>query len=251
MPIVVLQHAVTDPVARLGEVLRDHAFKLDIRRLDLPAAGRGGAGAGVPTDYDGVQGVISLGGPQNVGDGSAWMAAELEFLRGAHARQIPVVGICLGAQLLAAALGGEVTAASKPEFGFAPVKLNVAGQTDSVHAGIAWSSAQFHCHGQEISKLPGDATGLSSSSGCRVQAFRCGLRSYGFQYHFECGREELEAFTRDAFGQKLMGELGLSEGDVRGQIAAHWAEYERLGTRLCSNLAGLLFPAVTRLKARA
>lgn len=247
MPIVVLQHAASDPVARLGEVLRDHAFKLDIRRVDLaPSAG----GKPVPADLDGVQGVISLGGPQNVGDASPWMAAELELLRAAHARQLPVIGVCLGAQLLAAALGGEVGPAARPEFGFAPVALNPSGQTDIIHAGIPWSSPQFHCHGHEVTKLPPEATALASSAGCKVQAFRAGLRSYGFQYHFECGREELEAFTRDPFGQKLMAGVGLSAGDARAQIDAHAAEYERLGARLCANLAGSLFPAISRTKSK-
>jgi len=118
MAIIVFQHDDRNAAGRLGLTLRDHGFKLDIRRLH-----RGDA---VPPDFDEVEGVLSLGGKPNVDDPRdmhPWMDAELAFLREAHARALPVVGICLGHQLIAAALGGEVAKADKPEAGFVRVRL--------------------------------------------------------------------------------------------------------------------------------
>ena len=73
MAIIVFQHSPLGGPGRLGACLRDHGFKLDIRRLDLLGRERG---LGVPADFDDVHGVISLGGPQNVGEPHAWMEAD-------------------------------------------------------------------------------------------------------------------------------------------------------------------------------
>src|SRR5690606_15590880 len=122
---------------RLGRVFRDHGYKLDIRRVDL-AEERGGAP--IPPDLDDVEGVISLGGPQDVMAKEPWVAQEIEFLRTAHEAGLPVVGICLGCQLLARALGGEVDRAAKPERGFTRVVQTPAGNTDRVLAGVPWTT---------------------------------------------------------------------------------------------------------------
>lgn len=248
MAIIVLQHDSTDGPGRLSPVLRDLAFKLDVRRLDLWAAAGGKGPGGVPTDLDGVDAIISLGGPQNVGDSEPWMAAELGLIRAAHAAQLPVLGICLGAQLIATALGGEVSAAAKPEFGLMPVSAGPAGQTDTLLAGIAWKHPEFHAHGQEVTKVPEGAMVLQSSAACKVQSFRVGLRTYGFQYHFECTKGECEAFARDSFGVELMSKLGITPGDFKADLDSQYDEYARFGERLCRNIAQYMFPPVSRLR---
>lgn len=251
MPIVVLQHADSDGIGRLGPVLRDQGHALDIRRLDLsPMQG----GKGVPVDYDNVSAVISLGGPMNVGDaGVGWMDAELAYLKGAHERGLPVIGICLGAQMVAKALGGEVgpMEGNPPgEFGFGEVSITVPGQTETMMAGIAWTSRQWQAHGQEIKKLPDGAALLATgkAGGCKVQAFKVGMRTYGFQYHFESDRADIDTFLADSWSRQLMEKLGLTAGDVARQADEHYATFERLGNRLCGNIATYLFPSVSRLR---
>ncbi|MFN0134135.1 MAG: type 1 glutamine amidotransferase [Phycisphaerales bacterium] len=240
MPILVLQHGPHVLPGRLGTTLRDLGFSLDIRRLDL--------GHRIPTDLDGLQGVVSLGGEQNVGETHAWMEPELACLRAAHERQLPVIGICLGHQLIAHALGGEVAPMSPPhasEWGFTRVSINTTGQIEPMLAGIAWDSMQFQAHGQEVTKLPPDATLLAGSAACKIQAFRAGIRTFGFQYHFECDRAMIEEFMKGS--EDSIRRAGLMPVDVAAQLERHYAEFARLADRLCANLATYLFPLRRRL----
>jgi len=232
--IIVFQHGDLEGPGRLGATLRDHGFRLDIRRPD-----RDGAGA-VPPDLDNVHGVISLGGAMNVGDPLAWLGREMEFLKLAHEAALPVIGVCLGAQMLAAALGGKVEKMPRPEWGLAPVSLTVPGQTEAMLAGIPWTVHQFHSHAYEVTELPADATLLASSAACRVQAYRCGLRSFGFQYHFECDRPAIEGYARRD-GETLAAAETSVEALVR-QLDGHYAMFARAADRLCVNVATYAFP---------
>lgn len=242
MAIIVFQHSDIGTPGRLGLTLRDHGFKLRIVRPDR--------GEAIPLDFDGVEGVVSMGGPQNVDDPVgkwAWMPGEMAYLKGAHDRQLPVIGVCLGHQMLAAALGGEVgpiDPGQGPEMGFHAVEIGPAGQTDAVLAGIAWKSMQFQSHGREVKKLPAGALALSSSARCKVQSFRAGLRSYGFQYHFEVDRAGVEKLVRS--DAECLSRAGLSVEEAMRQAETHYAGFARLADRLCLNLATCLFPRVFR-----
>ncbi|NER02933.1 MAG: hypothetical protein F6K17_10010 [Okeania sp. SIO3C4] len=92
MAIIIFQHDDINRPGRLGMTLRDHGFKLDIRRLDQ--------GDKVPADLDDVEAVITLGGRANVDDSFAWLDEERAYLKAAHERSLPVIGICLGCQLI-------------------------------------------------------------------------------------------------------------------------------------------------------
>ncbi len=234
MAIIVLQHDDRNTAGRLGMTLRDHGFKLDIRKLHR--------GDPVPADLDDVDGVISLGGKPNVDDSREehpWIDAELEFLRAAHGRALPLVGICLGHQMIAAALGGEVAKYDKPEAGFVRVRLTPAAHTDEVFAGVAWDSPQFETHGYEVVKAPPGAVVLGSSAKCKVQSFKAGMRTYGFQYHFELDRDDIARFVRE--GKQSFYDAGLTFDDVSKQADRDYPMFARLGDRLCVNLAAYIF----------
>lgn len=243
MAILVLQHAAHVGPGRLGAIFRDHGLDLDIRRLD--------AGRGLPRGLDQHQGLVSLGGPQNVGENHGWMADEIELIRLAHRRELPLIGICLGSQLIAHALGGVVAPmaarGAMPEEGFHRISINPIGQTDTIFSGIAWESEQYCSHAYEVTQLPADATLLASSKNCRVQAFKAGLRTYGFQYHPECDRVMIEEFGRR--GRAELAAIGIGESDMRAQLDRHYASFARLADRLCLNLARNLFPLSRRLSA--
>jgi GMP synthase-like glutamine amidotransferase len=238
MPIIVFQHGEGVGPGRLGATLRDHGFRLDVRRLDRLGA------AGVPPDLDNVDAVVALGGEQNVGEPHEWMEPEARFLKAAHERQLPVLGVCLGHQLLAHALGGKTGPMDKPEWGFGTVSLNTTGQVEPLLSGLAWDAKWFQAHGQEVTALPAGATLLASSAACTVQCFRAGLRTFGFQFHLECDRAMVDEFAASS-GESL-GKLGLSKSDIAGQADKHYAMFARQADRLCVNMVAYLFPGVKR-----
>jgi GMP synthase-like glutamine amidotransferase len=244
MLILVLQHAASCTPGRIGLTLRDHAHKLDIRRLDLPESR---TNRHIPPDFDNIDAVISLGGPQNVGENLPWMQPEIEFLRETHRRQIPLLGVCLGAQMVAHALGGKVAPMPKPEWGFPVVSQLPIANTETILAGIPWHTRQFQAHAQEVQELPPGATLLQSSAACKVQAFRVGIRTYAFQYHFECDREMVNAFAAGSAAE--LAAAGLSVAQVNAEADEHYPRFAICADRLCVNLASFLFPVKQKVVA--
>jgi GMP synthase (glutamine-hydrolysing) len=234
--IVVFQHDRIGTPGRIGMTLRDHGFKLDIYRLDRPPQHGGRI---VPPDLDDVHGVISMGGPQNIGENHDWMEPEKDFIRAAHQAELPVVGVCLGAQLIADALGGSVGPMDEPECGFLPIEILFPGQTDPMLAGLTWHQHQFQSHGYEIKDLPPGAQLLMSSERCKVQAFKMGLRTFAFQFHPEFDRTTIESLHAEV---DLFAKAGVSFDDLSRQLDQHYEEYARFGDRLALNLATLCFP---------
>lgn len=246
MAILVLQHSDIGGPGRLGACLRDHGFALDHRRPDKHPVG---SALGVPSDLDNVHGLVILGGPQNVSDapGLPWMQAEFDLVRRAHAAQLPVIGICLGAQLIAHALGGQVGPREKPAVGFYHMQINTTGQTDPILAGIAWHSPQVFSCGQEITQPPPGAVTLAAGAGTKHVAFRAGVRTLGFLCHFECDRPMLDALMVASKGD--MPAAGITPGEITAQADQQYQTYARLSDRLCVNLATLCFPVTRRLSA--
>ncbi len=236
MSIVVFQHEPHESPARLGAALTNSGHRLRIIKLFQ--------GQPVPLDLDDVDGVVSMGGGANVDEGAKfpWLELEKAYIKKAHDAGKPVVGVCLGAQLIAAALGGAVAAMQAPEVGWKQVKLAFPGQTDVALQGIPWEGMQFHLHGQEVVTLPPDSTPLAGSRQCKHQAFRVGATTYAFQYHFEWDAADIQAIMNDP----LIARSGESGQRMLDDQVKHYGSYRRLGDRLCDNLAILLFNASRR-----
>ena len=241
--ILVFQHSSYGLPGRLGVTLRDHGFKLDIRRVDLS---REQGGAPVPTDLDNIHGVVSLGGPQNVDEPHPWIKPERDLLKAAHDAELPVIGVCLGHQLLAQALGGTVEKMDVPEIGYETVTIGVPGQTDIMLAGIPWSSRHFLTHGYHVTKAPEGAKVMASSAKSPIQIFKAGVRTYGFQFHFEADRNIAEALTANS--RSLLTGAGTSADEISKQADAHYNRFAVMADRLCVNLATYCFPVPSRLR---
>jgi len=142
--------------------------------------------------HDEVAGAVVMGGPMNVDAVERFpaLAAEREWLAGAVERGMPVLGICLGAQLLARALGAEVRAAEEPEIGFAPVEVDEPG--DPVLGGLAPRSDVLHWHG-DVFEPPEGAVRLASSERTECQAFRVDS-AWGVLFHPEADFALVEAW---------------------------------------------------------
>ncbi len=238
MSIIILQHHELDPPARLGDTLRDHGHRCRILRSDQ--------GDTLP-DLDDVDGLVIMGGPMNVDDADSlpWLNDEITLIKQAHDAGLPVVGVCLGAQLIAAALGGKVEAMDAPEAGFANVKLAFPGTVDPVLAGQPWDSMQFHAHGQHITELPPGAVPLAGSKLCRTQAFVINRTTYAFQYHFEWTRDQIQTWL--SAEADWLSKHGLDPAALQADVEPHYRRYRHQGDRLCQRLTDLVFSIDRRL----
>lgn len=139
-----------------------------------------------------VAGAVVMGGPMNVDEVARFpgLAAEREWLAEAHRGGLPLLGICLGAQLLARALGAEVRPGAAPELGFAAVAVH--DDADPLLGGLAPSAEVLHWHGDAF-ELPDGATPLASSARTEHQAFRHG-NAWGVLFHPEADLALVEAW---------------------------------------------------------
>ncbi len=245
MAILVFQHSAIGGPGRIAATFRDHGFQLDVRRPDV-----GGPGNGVPKDLDGVQGVVILGGPMNVTEIGQlpWMQQEAECIRRAHGAGLPVIGVCLGAQLIAHALGGQVgPKEGAPDLGFYPTMITIPGQTETMLAGIPWTHQQLYSCGQEIKQVPAGATVLAGTASTKVACFKAGLRTYGFLFHFECDRPGAEALVKES--AEFAGRANKSASGLAGELDQHYESFARVSNRLCVNLAAFCFPLSRQMSA--
>ena len=174
--VLIYQHDPTDAPGLIGESLVRRGVAVDVCRLDQGEAVR---------DPSGYAAVISMGGDMNVyqEEQYPWLAAETDALRRAALMGQAALGVCLGGQLLAKALGAIVRLGGAPEIGVADITLNDAGRADPLFAGLqAMASVVWH---DDTFDIPSGAVALASSAGCANQAFRYGPRAYGLQYHPE------------------------------------------------------------------
>ena len=138
--------------------------------------------AGLPA-HDDVRGAVIMGGPMSVNDAAAHpgLATEVEWVRQALARDLPMLGVCLGAQVIARAAGAPVAPGPQPEIGWLPVEIGDAD--DPVLGPLAPMTMALHWHGEAF-PLPAGATALARSALTEVQAFRIG-RAWGVLFHPE------------------------------------------------------------------
>lgn len=141
-------------------------------------------------EYDAL---FVLGGPMNVDQEKQypWLIDEKRFLEQAVRKQKPILGICLGAQLLAVVLGGSVVRNREKEIGWFPVTLTDEGLGSRFFAGFPKEFVAFHWHGDRIN-LPTKAALLASSKACEEQAFSYGENILGLQFHLESNQENIE-----------------------------------------------------------
>ncbi|MCH7943725.1 MAG: type 1 glutamine amidotransferase [Proteobacteria bacterium] len=185
MNILVVQHQNLGGPEAFGAALEERGARLDIRNAE--------AGDGLPADSAGHDALLVLGGTMSANQDTAYpyILQSLELIRDFHGQAKPVLGICLGAQLIARAFGGRVEPHDAPELGFIEVVPNHAASADPLLAGLdqARSVMQWHYDSFE---LPPAARLLATSRTCRNQAFRMAETTHGFQFHFEVSRALVE-----------------------------------------------------------
>jgi GMP synthase-like glutamine amidotransferase len=179
MKLLVLQHAEAEHPGIFRKFLQEDGHDYDAVELD--------AGEELPS-IDGYDGLWVLGGPMDVWqeDEHPWLAAEKACIRDAvEGRGLPFLGLCLGHQLLAEALGGSVGPSRTPEIGVMDVQLTEAGATGVIFDGFPEAFPCLQWHSAEVTKVPAGAEVLATSPACAVQALKWGPRAYSAQFHIE------------------------------------------------------------------
>jgi GMP synthase (glutamine-hydrolysing) len=187
--VLVVQHSPTESAARLGEWLSGAGLLLDVR---TPYDG-----SGLPP-LRGFAGVLVMGGDMGAYDDAAapWLPATRDLLRDAVSEQVPVLGVCLGGQLLAGALGGQVKPADEgPEIGPALVAKRDLAVRDELFGPVPFTPDVLQWHWDEITELPAGAVLLASSTRYTNQAFRVGETAWGLQFHIETTPELVRAWA--------------------------------------------------------
>lgn len=183
--------------------------------------------------------LVIMGGPMGVYEEQAhpWLREEKRFIEQVLARGVPVLGVCLGAQLLAEALGGTVSPHRHREVGWFPVTLTEQGAAHPLFAGLPRSFTPLHWHGDTFSIPPG-AVHLARSEACEHQAFAHGEKILGLQFHVEALPSLVEFFWEADHEHLEPGPYVQSGDEILGQStrcsAVHpvmTALLERLETR--------------------
>lgn len=188
------------------------------------------AGETVPPATQPYDGLVILGGPMNVDetDRYPFLSGEVALLQSALRRELPTLGICLGAQLLAKAAGARVVRGPAPEIGWFPVRLTEAGRQDPLFQGIPEEFMTFHWHGDTYD-LPPKAVHLASSAQYPQQAFRIGEQAYALQFHVEVTPEIVQRWAHDV-SSTMPGSIdpapmlqGLAQhGEAHAQLGRQW-----------------------------
>jgi GMP synthase (glutamine-hydrolysing) len=139
---------------------------------------------GLPLSTAGLTGLVSMGGPMSVNDGVREIEKEKGLLLEAMDRDVPILGVCLGAQIIASAMGARVYSGKRPEVGWGEVNLTPDGIRDPLMSGVESVLPVLHWH-SETFDLPEDAVRLAWSDEFENQAFRVGTSTYGLQFHLE------------------------------------------------------------------
>jgi GMP synthase (glutamine-hydrolysing) len=197
-----LIHNASETVGMIGDVMKDlHLPAKDVHLYN---------GEGLPRDTSDLEGLVVMGGPMNVDDVALFpfLIAELQLIEKVLGENKPVIGICLGAQLVAKALGSRVYPHWVREVGWYPITLTRAASSDFLFKNIPSLIPAFHWHSDTFD-LPPNAVHLARSERCENQAFRWGSSTYGLQFHLEVTPAIIQEWCSSKNGQdyiKLAGE---------------------------------------------
>lgn len=212
--VLVIEHQGNAGSGLIGDALKSTGLELITVGPDTDRV--------VPQTLDGYDALVVLGGSMGPTDDdeAPWLPATRELLNQGVEEGVPTLGICLGGQLLATAVGGHVRLMPQgPEVGLRQVTFNEASTADELFAGFdAKSASAVQWHWLEVDQLPEQATVLASSPLCETQAFRVGNRAWGVQFHPEAlGDTAVEWVVEDPEGLDV---AGLSADQVVADVRA-------------------------------
>lgn len=183
--ILVLQHVPFEILGTLNPLFKQAGFR--IRYLNF------GRDPNQKTDVTKYDGLVILGGPASVNDRDRipHLNTEIEMIKQAIDSDIPILGICLGAQLIAAALGAEITRNPQPEIGWYDINRTSLGDIDPLLSNFEKTDKIFQWHNDTF-EIPDNCEHLASTDTCKNQAFRYKDNVWGFQFHLEADEDMIK-----------------------------------------------------------
>jgi GMP synthase-like glutamine amidotransferase len=226
--ILFIKHINIEGPETLGVFFEEQGHRLGVVSLHN--------GERLPDSLRGIDAVIPLGGPMNVyeEDKYPFLKDEDAFLKKALAEKVPILGICLGAQLLSKASGGKVVRAPKREIGWFDVRFTAEGKADPLFAGLPDPLEVYQWHG-DMCQPPVGAAVLAGSERCPVQAIRVGTNAYGLQFHAEITDKSIDEWSADYAPEKRA---------EREEMLRRYREvktgFHRYGRILCENFMTIM-----------
>jgi len=221
-PVVIIRHATTEGPAYFGTWLTGQGIPWHEVRLDL--------GEPLPADASGISGIGFMGGPMSVNDPLPWIPQALTLIRDADRRGVPVIGHCLGGQLLSRALGGSVTRNTVGGEAAKEIGWHIATPTEAPEArewfGTDLPFDVFQWHGETFSVPPG-AVRLAGSPLCGNQAF-CSGGHLGMQFHIEMDEPTIALWCESGAPEVAEALAGPRPEGVQDAATVHAATGERL-----------------------
>lgn len=223
-PIAIFRHSPTEGAGHFALFLTEHAIPWQMVHIDQ--------GEAVPKDAGAFSGLVFMGGPMSVNDDLPWIAPTLALIRDAYAKDIPLLGHCLGGQLMSKALGGVVSKNAIKELGWG--KVNVADNaTARQWFGDIREFDSFHWHGETFS-LPQGAVHLLSSAHCANQAYAIG-KHLAMQCHVEMTEAMIREWCKEGAAELAANSSSpavQSAPDIQAQMHEKLPELHRVATQL-------------------
>ncbi len=232
-PVVVFQQVAHETLGTLAAAFENAG--LTWRRVELYAQPPGAI------DLDRSAGLVVLGGPMNVDQVEQYpfLRREVECLEQALAEGLPVLGICLGAQLLAKTLGTRVYPNGTKEIGWYEIELMPAAGDDALFGGCPTRQTVFQWHGDTFD-LPSGAVHLARSPLCEQQAFRYGTNVYGLQFHVEVTAAMIEQWLAEPTNEEELADLDyIDPGRICAGLAEGLLRMQLLGERVLGRFAAM------------
>ncbi|MBI4412613.1 MAG: gamma-glutamyl-gamma-aminobutyrate hydrolase family protein [Deltaproteobacteria bacterium] len=225
--LLVCQHVAHEALGTLAPLFKGAGFR--IRYVNF------GRQPDLKPSLEGYDGLVILGGPMNVDETSIHphLVFEVTMIQEALKRNLPVLGICLGAQLIAKALGGRVAKNPVKEIGWYDVALTAEGKNDPILKHFKPAEKIFQWHGDTFD-IPSGAVHLLSSQFCLNQAFRFGDRVYGFQFHLEVDRKMIERWLRVPDNRREIeaSDDSIDSEAIRRETPLHIDHLKKLGDKI-------------------